>query len=88
MKGAGLHAVCLLNKAQGLCAACRNTDDRTATLIEQYEQEAPMPTKEPLEPAISSGSTRRTSVNGDSRKDGPITSLPSNSGLHGGCIGV
>ncbi len=44
MRGAGLHAVCLLNQAQGLYAACRNTDDRAATLIELREQEAPMPT--------------------------------------------
>lgn len=43
-EGAGLHAVCLINQAQGLYAACRNTDDRAATLIELREQEAPMPT--------------------------------------------
>ena len=55
MRGAGLHAVCLPNQAQGLYAACRNTDDRASTLIELREQEAPMPTLSNLRPAISSG---------------------------------
>lgn len=65
MRGAGLHVVCLLKQAQGLYAACRNTYDRAATLIELREQEAPLPNHKRSERLQSvAGGKALASVNG------------------------